>query len=81
MNIGFILQVVGLTIDFFSALVLTVSEIRTKREIEHESGTYIGENPFLKENMKRRNLFAMGASITLVLGFLLQIIGLGYSNI
>ena len=74
------LQLLGLTLDFLGALILTVSEIKKRSEIEKEASTYVGSNPHLKKALKQKSLFSIIAAGLLVLGFVLQMIGIMVSS-
>ena len=77
---GITLQLFGLSLDFFGALLLTVSEIKRRSQIEEEAKTCWDSNPSVEKNLKRKSLFSIIATGLLVLGFILQMIGIMVSS-
>jgi hypothetical protein len=70
------MQQLGLTLCLFGAAFLPIVEIRSKKEIIAESGTYVEGNPYVKRMLTQKNFIAILSTILLVLGFIFQIIGL-----
>ena len=77
---GITLQLFGLSLDFLGALILTVSEIKRRSQIEEEAKTCYGSNLSVAKNLKRKSLFSIIAAILLVIGFVLQMIGIMVSS-
>ena len=69
------LQIIGLTIDFFGALALTASEIQSRKEIEDQTSTRFGYNPEQRKALTMKSNLAIFATVILILGFFLQLIG------
>jgi hypothetical protein len=73
------LQLVGLVLGIIGAFLLTLAEIKTKKEIQAESGTYWDKNPYVEKGLKRKSSLAIFSTICLAIGFVLQAVGLTFS--
>jgi hypothetical protein len=57
-------------------MLLTITEIKTKKEREHEAGTYFDKNPYLEKALKQKSLLAVISTILLAISFVIQLVGL-----
>jgi hypothetical protein len=48
------MQELGLTLCLFGAVLLPIVEIRSKKEIIAESGTYVDGNPYVKQTLTHK---------------------------
>ncbi len=72
------LIIIGLSMDILGVVILVLPLLKSKEQIEQESGTYIGENRYLRMSMiKDRNKGLLGLGL-LIFGFLLQLIARFY---
>jgi hypothetical protein len=67
LNISHWLQVVGLIVGFVGALLLTATEIKRRKAIEAESGTYVEKNLFLEKSLKQKSLLAILSTVLLAI--------------
>jgi hypothetical protein len=77
--VGYLLHVVGLVLGFIGALLLTLAEIKTKKEIEAESATCWDKNSAVEKGLRQKSLLAIISTMILAFGFGLQLIGLALS--
>jgi len=74
-SIGYILQVMGLSLGFLSALLLTLVEIKRRKQIIAESATCWDENPAVRKDLKQKSTVAIISTILLFSAFFLQLVG------
>ena len=73
MNVS--LQIIGLSFDCLAALLLSATEILSRKEIETQTSTCIGYNPDLRKALRQKSNVALLATVILILGFFSQLIG------
>lgn len=61
-----VLQLSGLAIDFLGAVILTVVEIQSRKEIEEESSTKAGYNPELRKALMMKSNLAIFSTVILL---------------
>ena len=76
MEVSLILQLIGLALDFIGAFFLTISEYKTKRDIEVEDQVIIGGNLKKKASAWRKSKVSILSICLLTIGFGFQFIGL-----
>lgn len=73
MNVS--LQLIGLSFDCFAALLLSATEILSRKEIEAQSSTRADHNPDLRKALRQKSNVALLATVILIVGFFSQLIG------
>jgi len=70
------IQFIGLLLDFIGALILAIPLLKSKKEIQKESGTYFGMNLYLSKAMLRDRILGVLGLIFFILGFGLQMLAM-----
>jgi len=65
-----------LLLDFIGALILAIPLLKSKKEIQKESGTYFGMNLYLSKAMLRDRILGVLGLIFFILGFGLQMLAM-----
>jgi hypothetical protein len=65
-KLNVVLQLSGLAIDFLGAVILTVVEIQSRKEIEEESSTKAGYNPELRKALMMKSNLAIFSTVILL---------------
>jgi hypothetical protein len=70
-------NIVGLVFDFAGTIVIALSVIPSRSEIDEMTRTVYGGNPTARADRLRQSNLALAGLGLLIVGFLLQIIGDG----
>jgi hypothetical protein len=73
--LSIVFQVFGLVFDFVGALLFADGTIKSKKQIEQISGTYVGKNPNLERSLLEDRKLGFAGLAFLCLGFFLQMLG------